>query len=96
MEAQWFLTVMEVRPALLDRIGGRQKKDAKLLDIFEKLERGKPFSHDGRHSVGKKGWLRRDGRLCVPVLDDILEEVLAESHRSRMTIHPGVTRCIGT
>jgi len=89
IEAQGFLAVMEVRPALLDRIGERQKGDAKLLDILENLEKGEPFSHDGRYLVDKKGWLRRDGRLCVPVLDDILEEVLAKSHRSRMTIHPG-------
>jgi len=60
-----------------------------LLDIFVRLEKGEPFSHDGRYSVDLKGWLRRDGRLCIPVLDDILEEVLAESHRSRITIHPG-------
>jgi len=80
--------VMEVRTALLDRTGERQKEDVKLLDILEKLEKGKPFSHDGTYSVDTKGWLRRDERLCAPVLDDILEEVLAENHRSRMTIHP--------
>jgi len=40
MEAQGFLAMMEVRPALLDRIGGRQKVDAKSLDIFDKLEKG--------------------------------------------------------
>jgi len=89
MEAQGFLAVMEVRSALLDRIGERQKEDAELLDILEKLERREPFPHDGRYSVDKKSCLIRDGRLCVPVLDDILEEVLAESHRFRMTIHLG-------
>jgi len=89
MEAQGFLAVMEVRPILLGRIEERQKEDAKILDILDKLERGEPFPHDGRYSVDKKGCLRRDGRLCVPVLNDILEEVLAESHLSRMTIHSG-------
>jgi len=89
VEVQGFFAVMEVRPALLDRIGEMQKEDAKLLDILEKLEKGGPFPHDGRYSVDKKGWLRRDGRLCIPVLVDILEEVLAESHRFRMTIHLG-------
>jgi len=87
MEAQGFLTVMEMRPVLLDRTGGRQKEDAKLLDIFAKLKKGEPFPYNGRYSVDEKRWLRRDGRLCVPVLEDILEEVLAESHRSGMTIH---------
>jgi len=46
------------------------------------------FPHNGRYSVDEKGWLRSDGRLCVRVLEVILEEVLAESHHSRMTIHP--------
>ena len=36
-----------------------------------------------------KGWLRRDGRLCVPKIRELLKAVLEEAHHSRMTIHMG-------
>jgi len=88
-EAQEFLAVMEVRSVLMDRIMQRQKVVEMLLDIFGKLERSEQFPLDGRYSnVGRK-WLGRDEHLYVSILEDILEEVLAKSHCSRMAIHPG-------
>ena len=36
-----------------------------------------------------RGYLRRDGRLCVPRVEDLMRAVLEEAHHSRMTIHPG-------
>ena len=33
--------------------------------------------------------LRFRGRLCVPDLDQIREEILGECHRSKFSIHPG-------
>jgi len=73
---------------LMDTIGQRPKEDEMLLDIFGRLVRHKPFPHDDRYSVDGRGWLKTYGRLYVPILEDILEEVLLESHCSRMTIHP--------
>ncbi|KAH0646659.1 hypothetical protein KY284_034543 [Solanum tuberosum] len=32
------------------------------------------------------------GRICVPRVDDLIEKLLAESHGSRYSIHPGVTK----
>jgi len=34
-----------------------------LLDIFNKLDKSEPFSHDRRYSIDGKGWLRRYGLL---------------------------------
>jgi len=45
---------MEVRPALMERIRQRQKEDAKLLDIFYKVERSEPFPCNSRYSVDER------------------------------------------
>ena len=56
---------------------------------MDKLIRGETSSHLARYSIDDKGWLRRDGRLCVPMVEDLVRRVLEEAHRSKLTIHPG-------
>ncbi|MDQ4222763.1 integrase zinc binding domain-containing protein, partial [Pseudomonas aeruginosa] len=41
------------------------------------------------YGVDRQGWLRKEGRLCVPNVDGLREEVLREGHHSKLTIHPG-------
>ena len=36
--------------------------------------------------------IRFEGRLCVPKIDELRNEVLHEAHHSKYTIHPGVTK----
>ena len=50
-------------------------------------------------STGDKGWnvhvdgsLRYRGRVVVPQLTDLREEILKEFHCSRFTVHPGGTK----
>ena len=71
------------------RIGSSQRDDPKLREIFEQVEGGTKSSNLDRYSVDREGWLRKDGRLYVPDIDELILEVLRECHRSRMTIHPG-------
>ena len=42
-----------------------------------------------RYTLDGKGWLRRDGRLCVPRDENLKKAILDDAHRSKMTIHPG-------
>ncbi|KAH0652788.1 hypothetical protein KY289_030466 [Solanum tuberosum] len=44
------------------------------------------FSQEG------DGVLRYQGRLCVPNVDDLREQILSEDHNSRYSIHPGATK----
>ena len=38
------------------------------------------------------GTLRFQGRLCVPNIDGLREQIMAEAHCSRYSIHPGSTK----
>ena len=43
-------------------------------------------------SQGGDGVLRYTGRLCVPDVGELRQQILAEAHNSRYFIHPGVTK----
>ena len=73
----------------MDQIGASQKGDPQILDIMDKLRRGETSSDLTRYVIDEKGWLRRDGRLCVPQTGSLIKAVLEEAHHSKMTIHPG-------
>ncbi|WMV45913.1 hypothetical protein MTR67_039298 [Solanum verrucosum] len=45
---------------------------------------------------GRDGVLRYQGRLCVPNVYDVREQILSEAHSSRYSIHSGATRCTMT
>ena len=80
---------LEIRPTLMDQIGASLQGDPQILDIMEKLKKGGTSSHLSRYAIDEKGWLRRDGRLCVPQSGSLIKAVLEEAHHSKMTIHPG-------
>ena len=60
-----------------------------MVEIVGKLIGGESSSHLDRYAIDKRGWLRRDGRLCVPQDESLKKAILEDSHRSKMTIHPG-------
>lgn len=72
----------------MDRISFFQRHDWEYIAIFEQLERGEKSSEPDRYSVDQNGWLLHDMRLCVPDVDGLIDEILREFYRSRMTIHP--------
>jgi hypothetical protein len=73
---------------LMDHIGHNQQKVEGIVDILDNLRRGEHFSHLNRYEIDGKECLRIDRCLSIPKIDGILEEVLTECHRSRMTVHP--------
>ena len=85
------LASLEVRPTLLDSIG-----DPQLVDVMDKLIRGETSSHLNRYSIDDKGWLRQDGRLCIPQARDLVKTVLEEAHHSKPPYTQMETRCIKT
>ena len=82
-------TSLEIRAALVEQIGASQQGDPQILDIMDKLRRGETSSHLSRYAIDEKGWLLRDGRLCIPQTVSLIKAVLEEAHHSKMTIHPG-------
>ena len=75
-------TSLEIRPTLVDQIGASQQGDPQILDIIEKFRKGETSSHLSRIAIDEKGWLRRDGRLCIPQTGSLLKAVLEEAHHS--------------
>ena len=85
------LASLEVRPTLLGRIGEAQRNDPQLVELVEKLKRGEASSYLRRYTLDDKGWLRRDGRLCVPNDDDLRKTILDEAHHSKTVSYTHLT-----
>ena len=76
-------------PSLLSRVIESQGQDAEIVLIRDRVHSG----------TGDEGWtiqvyssLRYRGRVVVPQLPDLREEILREFHCSRFTVHPGGTK----
>ena len=68
---------------LVDRVKLTQMEDEKLNEMLDKT----PNIVADSNSV-----IRFRGRLCVPNNDALKRDILEEAHRSRFSIHPGVTK----
>ena len=42
--------------------------------------------------MDEEGVLRIKGRVCVPLVDDLINTILTEAHSSGYSIHPGATK----
>ena len=76
-------------PSLLSRVIVSQWQDAKIVSIRDRVQSG----------MGDKGWtvhangsLRYRGRVVVPQLTDLREEILREFHCFRFAVYPGGTK----
>ena len=70
-------------------VSKRDRQDAKIVSIRDRVQ----------SSTGYEGWtihangsLRYRGRVVVPQLNDLREEILKESHCSRFAVHPSGTK----
>ena len=82
------LSLLEVVPTLLERIASNQRVDKNLVAIIKKVEEGQCVDF----VIDDHGVLRMNGRICVPDINGLKQEVLSECHRSRLSIHPGITK----
>jgi len=78
------LAMYVAQPAILEEIKIRQKEDPKLQKIREGVER---VPHPDFKIVD--GLMRFRGRICVPNISDIREQILDECHKSKLAVHPG-------
>ena len=66
-----------------------QGQDAEIVSIRDRVQSS--ISDEG-WTVQADGSLRYRGRVVVPQLTDLREEILREFHCSRFAVHPGGTK----
>ena len=76
-------------PSLLRRVIESQRQDAEIVFIRDWVHSG---TCDEGWTVHVDGSLRYRGRVVVPQLTDLREEILNEFHCSRFAVHPGGTK----
>ena len=77
-----------VTPTLLEKIARSQSKDRQLAMKIEDVSEGRNSSF----KIDDQGVLRLNGRICVPDVDNLRQEVLKEGHKSKLSIHLGVNK----
>jgi hypothetical protein len=75
---------MEVGSSLLQEICRGQVEDEKIQEIKHNIkeEKSPVFSED------EQGVLWYKGRICVPNVKELKDEILLEAHESAYSIHP--------
>ena len=73
---------------LRDRIKTAQSQDPILFELEENVRSGK-FTD---FTLDDEGTLWISGRLCVPDVDNLREEILEEAHFAAYSVHPDVTK----
>ena len=87
-QTQGTLGSLVATPSLLSRVIESQGQDEEIVSIRDQVQSG----------TGDEGWtvhvddsLRYRGRVVVPQLTDLREDILKEFHCSRFSVHPGDT-----
>ena len=88
-QTQGTLGSLVAKPSLLSRVIESQWQDAEIVSIRDQVQSG---TGDEGWTVHANGSLRYRGRVVVPHLTDLREEILREFHCSRFAVHPGGTK----
>src|SRR5574338_465797 len=83
------LSLITLQSNLVLKVAKMQEEDQDLAEkrsFLLKKEEVKDYHID------VKGYLRYKGRICVPNIIELKEEILNEYHRSKYSIHPGSTK----
>ena len=82
------VAIMEVQSTLLDKIREAQKEDKEIVEIREKMSKGKAkgFREDEHDTL----WF--EDHVYVPNDSEIRNLILQEAHDSPYSIHPGNTK----
>ncbi|XP_071939145.1 uncharacterized protein [Coffea arabica] len=79
---------LSLKSPLLEHIKEAQKTDPMIQKNLEKVQKGETLDF----KLGSEGVLRFRDRIVIPADEEIRKGILEESHRSKYTIHPGVTK----
>ncbi|XP_073313522.1 uncharacterized protein [Primulina huaijiensis] len=82
------LASLSTQPCLRETIKISQDRDSALVKLKEQCKEGKSPNFE----MDNKGILWTKGRLCVPDIDNLRQEVMSEAHKSKFSIHPGSTK----
>ena len=82
------LAQFRIRSVLRDRIKAAQSRDPILVDLEEKVHEEK-FTD---FNLDDEGVLWISGRLCVPNVENLREEILEEAHYAAYSVHPDSTK----
>ncbi len=77
-----------VTSEFLRQVGLKQLQDVELVKLFGLLGTEKAVGLE----YGRDGILRFKGRICLPQDAELKKVVLEEGHKSRLSIHPGMTK----
>ena len=88
-QAKGTLGRLVATPSLLSRVIESQGQDAEIVSIRDRVQSGTGDEGLTNHTDGS---LRYRGRVVVPQLTDLREEILKEFHCSRFAVHPGGTK----
>jgi hypothetical protein len=83
-----FIGNLVVQPTLISRIIQAQEGEKELLEYVQKMKEKNPRDW----SVQRESGIRFRGRLCVPNVAELKDEVMEEAHRTKFTVHPGGTK----
>ena len=86
-QAQGTLGSLVATPSLLSRVIKSQEQDAEIVSIRDRVQ---SCTGDEGWTVHVDGSLRYRGRVVVPQLTDLREEILREFHCSRFSVHQQV------
>ena len=76
-------------PSLLSRVIKSQGQDTEIVSIKDRVQLGTDAEGWAIHTDGS---LQYRGRVVVPQLTGLREEILREFHFSRFVVHPGGTK----
>ena len=76
-------------PSLLSRVIESQGQEAEIVSIRDRVQSG---TDDEGWTVHTDGSFRYRGRVVVPQLIELREEILMKFHCSRFAMHPGGTK----
>ncbi|XP_071927217.1 uncharacterized protein [Coffea arabica] len=79
---------LSLKSPLLERIKEAQKTNPMIRKNLEKVQKGETLDF----KLGPEGVLRFRDRIVIPANEELRKRILEESHRSKYTIHPGVTK----
>ena len=88
-QAQGTLGSLVATPSLLSRVIESQGQDAEIVSIRGRVQSG---TGDEGWTVHAYGSLRYRGRVVVPQLTDLREEIFREFHCSRFAVRSGGTK----
>ncbi|XP_075480669.1 uncharacterized protein LOC142521336 [Primulina tabacum] len=82
------LASLSAQPYLQETVKLNQDRDPVLTKLKEQVREGK--SQD--HQIDDKGilWMKR--RPCLPDSDNLRQEIMAEAHKSKFSVHQGSTK----